>query len=245
MHALRWLTIAMTMALVAGPATGEEADDALRARFAASLAPVLPGLEITEIRPSPVPGLYEVMLGAMVLYVSEDGMHVIRGDLYDLADKRNLSEAARERARASLLARVDPAQTINFEPAGETRSTLYVFTDVDCTYCRAMHREIKQLNAAGIAVHYLAYPRTGIGSESYDKAVSVWCAVNRQDAITRSKAGEDLPKASCENPVADQYRLGERLGVDGTPAVMLEDGRQIGGYIQADRLIEMLTGGEG
>ena len=114
---------------------------------------------------------------------------------------------------------------IEFSPSNrEVSHTLYIYTDIDCGYCRKMHQEINQLNDAGIAVRYLAYPRSGIGGESYDKAVSVWCAADRQQALTESKAGKLLPSASCTNPVADHYRMGEAMGVRGTPAVYLENG---------------------
>jgi len=102
-----------------------------------------------------------------------------------------------------------------------------------------MHLEVGELNAAGIAVRYLAYPRTGIGGESYDKAVAVWCSKDRREALTASKAGKKLKAGACPNPVKEQYQLGEAMGVRGTPAVYSDTGESIGGYVPAKELIRM------
>jgi thiol:disulfide interchange protein DsbC len=229
------LILLLSIALAPGAAG---ADPDLKARFHDKLKDVLPGMEITSIRPSPIPGLYEVMFGAVVLYMSEGGDYVVRGDIFDLAQKRNLSEEARTQTKAELLAGVDIEDMIEFKPEGKTKTVLYVFTDIDCPYCRKMHQEIQELTRGGIAVRYLAYPRAGLDSESYDKAVSVWCAEDRNAALTRAKAGKSVPARTCPNPVADQYRLGEAIGITGTPSVMLPDGTHIGGYVPAQELIE-------
>jgi len=115
-----------------------------------------------------------------------------------------------------------------------------VFTDIDCGYCRKLHADMDKYNAQGIRVRYLFYPRAGLRSESYRKAVSVWCADDRKAAMTAAKTGRPLPARSCVNPVADQYNLGRQLGVRGTPALVLEDGEIIPGYVPPDKLRTML-----
>jgi len=130
-------------------------------------------------------------------------------------------------------------------PAKNSKHTISVFTDIDCGYCRKLHNEIDQYNAKGITVRYLAFPRAGIGSPSYDKAVSVWCEKDRQAAMTRSKSGETLPKASCKNPVAEEYELGQLLGVNGTPALVLDNGSLLPGYVPANRLVRVLNEAKG
>ena len=115
-----------------------------------------------------------------------------------------------------------------------------VFTDVDCTYCRKLHKEVPQMNKMGVEVRYLAYPRGGVGSPGYDKLVTAWCSDNRQDAITRMKRGEELAPKSCDNPVAHEYELGHLAGLSGTPAIVLEDGSMVSGYVTADQLGKML-----
>ena len=127
-----------------------------------------------------------------------------------------------------------------FAPEKEVKHTISVFTDIDCGYCRKLHQEMAEYNKHGIKVRYLAYPRAGVGSEAYEKAVSVWCADDRQKAMTAAKTGGELKQKTCDNPVEAQFMLGQQLGISGTPALMLEDGQIFPGYVPADRLITML-----
>jgi len=113
---------------------------------------------------------------------------------------------------------------------------------VDCTYCRRLHHDVEAINALGIAVRYVAYPRGGAQSGAYEKMVSVWCAANKQQAITQAKNGQNLPARECNNPVLNQHALGNRIGITGTPAIVLEDGTLIPGYLDVDRLSAMVLG---
>lgn len=231
-------------ALLACAATAATADEqALEQRFAERLKGVLPEVNITSVKPAPVPGLYEVMLGGQVLYMTEDGRHVVRGDVYDLDAQRNVTEDRRAEARLDAFAALGTESMIEFAPPGKPKHVVYVFTDVDCGYCRKMHSEIDQLTSAGVAVRYLAYPRAGIGSEAYDSMVSAWCAGDRQQALTDIKAGKPIPPATCDNPIDEHFRLGNVLGVQGTPTIILESGKELGGYAPAPQLIEILEAG--
>lgn len=234
---MRMRVVFFSLVLVSGGAALADAER--ESRFAARLATVLPDAEITSVRPTPVDGLYEVALGPRVLYMSDDGRYVLNGDLMDIVERRNISEERRAEQRISALAAAADG-AIEFGPANP-RHVLYVFTDIDCTYCRRFHSEIDQLVAAGIAVRYFAFPRAGLQSESYRKAVSVWCAADKRRALTDAKAGRTVPKAECDSPVEEQFELGEAMGVRGTPAVYLDDGRELGGYIPAPRLVQMLN----
>ncbi len=225
---------------------GVRADVELNARLAKTIEKVLPGTPVTTVAPGPIPGLYEVMLGPSVLYISEDGRFLIKGDVFDLDSLENMTKIRRAQARVDAFAELGVENMIEFAPKNRKAiRTLYVYTDIDCGYCRKMHLEVGKLNDAGIAVRYLAYPRSGIGSESYDKAVSVWCADNRRNALTASKAGKTIKPSTCENPVTEHYRMGEAMGLRGTPAVYLDDGDQIGGYVPAQELIQMLIPAKG
>lgn len=232
-------TLALMAALLMG-AAGASADTGLEQRLTAAVARVLPDVEVTAINPGPIAGVYEVMLGPSVLYISEDGQFIFKGDVFDLKTLDNVTAKRRGAARIEAFAELGVDSMIEFAPAGDAKRTIYVYTDIDCGYCRKMHLEVAELNAAGIAVRYLAYPRTGIGGESYDKAVSVWCSKDRREALTASKAGKTLHVASCPNPVDEQFRMGEAMGVRGTPAVYSDTGELIGGYVPAAELIRML-----
>jgi thiol:disulfide interchange protein DsbC len=221
------------------------AADPVEDRIRTRMTQLFPEDTVTAISPSPVAGIYEVMLGASLFYITGDGRHVLRGDLIDLDTRQNLSNVRRAEARKQVFAGLDENDVIEFAPDdGKTRAKLFVFTDIDCGYCRKLHQEVPELNAAGIAIDYLAFPRSGLTGESFDKISAVWCSDDRRKALTAAKAGELVTAPSCENPVADQFAMGQAMGVGGTPAVYTRDGQELGGYIPAQRLIKMLAEGK-
>jgi len=207
-----------------------------------ALGGVFPGVTPTEINPSPMAGVSEVLIGPRLFYVSNDGKYLLQGSLIDLETRTDISEERRNGIRLTAINDLGEENMIVF-PAKNARHTITVFTDIDCGYCRKLHNEIDQYNDQGITVRYLAFPRSGVGSASYNKAVSVWCEKDRQAAMTRSKSGETLPKANCDNPVKDEYELGQLIGVNGTPAIILEDGSMLPGYIPAAKLAKALDQG--
>ena len=206
------------------------------------LASQLNGVAVEDITDAPIPGLYEVAVGANVAYVTKDGRYIIRGDIYDAETSSNVSEETRARARAAMLGSVDSDSMIVFKPTkGEVKHTVTIFTDIDCGYCRQFHREIDKVTALGIEVHYLFYPRTGPDTESWTKADEVWCAPDHNSALTRAKLGGEIPNsAECATPVEDHYALGQRIGVRGTPAVFSESGELLGGYLPPATLAKVL-----
>lgn len=195
-----------------------------------------PNIRVTRVTPSPVPGIVGLeVTGGTILYGTTDGRYLFAGDLYDLtgADLVDVAEEGRAERRRALLAKVGTDGMVIFRAKGETKAAINVFTDVDCGYCQKLHLEVPQLNAMGIEVRYLGYPRAGIGSESYDRIVSAWCAKDPNDALTRIKAGENIPQATCDNQIAAHYGLAREMGVAGTPAIILENGAMLPGYMPA------------
>lgn len=229
------------LALLAGPAQADQVTE----RLAARMGKLFPKEKVTDVSPAPIPGLYEVLVGASLFYVSADGRYVVHGDLIDLDAHVNVSDQRRSEARKQVFEAMDSKGYIEFpSKAKETRKTLYIFTDIDCAYCRKMHTEVGRLNDAGIAVRYLAFPRTGTKGPSFEKAVAVWCAANRQEALTQSKLGMVIDSPKCDNPVAKEFELGNAMGVTGTPSVYTEQGKHIGGYVPAEELIQMMQDGK-
>jgi thiol:disulfide interchange protein DsbC len=217
--------------------------DAAGARILERLKAGRPDLDYSAPKPSALPGLYEVqVIGGPLLYVSGDGEHFLAGDLYAIGVGGfvNVAEQQRQVQRRELLAGVRTEDTILFSPENP-KAIISVFTDVDCGYCRKLHQEMAELNRRGIAVRYLAFPRAGLGSESFRKLATAWCAKDRQDTLTRLKNGESIPENVCPgNPVAAQLALGEQVGVQGTPALVLADGTLIPGYRPAEQLAREL-----
>ncbi|ROR29831.1 DsbC family protein [Inmirania thermothiophila] len=237
---LRMLFAGAALALAAGlPVRAEEA---ALAAVRAHLARILPDRSPDRVAASPVPGLYEAVYGTDVFYITADGRYVLQGDLIDLEARANLTEQARAGQRRALIEQVPESEMIVYGPA-DARHTVTVFTDIDCPYCRRLHAQMAEYNRLGIRIRYLAFPRAGIGSESYRKAVAVWCAQDRRAAMTEAKQGRPVPERTCDDPVARHYRLGRQVGVTGTPALVREDGRMIPGYVPPQRLLEILERG--
>jgi thiol:disulfide interchange protein DsbC len=207
------------------------------------LTALRPDIPIEKVSPSPLPGIFMLeLVGGTIFYGTADGRYLFAGDLYELGetDLINLAEEGRVAKRQALMAAVSESDMVIFPSDNETLAVINVFTDVDCGYCRKLHQEVPRLNELGIEVRYLAYPRAGIGSRAYEKIVSAWCADDPNDAITKLKAGESIPDINCTNPVAAQYALGQQVGVSGTPAIVLEDGRLLPGYMPADELAKTI-----
>ena len=232
--------------LMAGLSAGASAEvpPDTREKIETALERALPEVNRGEIGETPIEGVYQVeMEGGAFLFVTADGDHIISGELYrNSADGLvNLSEAERKVTRRNLLAEIPESEMIVFSPEGETKAVVNVFTDVDCGYCRKLHQEVPELNSKGVEIRYLAFPRAGINSPGYDRIASAWCNDDPQQALTALKSGKQIETNVCEgNPVAREYELGERMGVRGTPALVLNDGTMIPGYRPADELIELL-----
>jgi thiol:disulfide interchange protein DsbC len=185
-------------------------------------------------------GLFEVVIDSgEIIYFSEDLSYGFEGNVIEMATGTNITEAKRKGQRKAILAALDESELIIYEPK-ETVHTLTVFTDIDCGYCRKLHSQMAEYNALGIKIRYMAFPRTGIDSESFDKIEDVWCAEDRKQAMTDAKNGKQVNSKHCESPVAAQYKLGGKLGVNGTPALFLDSGESLPGYVPPKRLRQIL-----
>ncbi|XOV90091.1 MAG: DsbC family protein [Pseudomonadota bacterium] len=235
MKMVRLLSLSILLFSSSALALGPEE---LKARLSALKLPV------QTITQSAIPGMFEVRLdGGQSLFVTEDGKHFLTGDLYEASDDGfiNLSEESRSEHRREALAALDVKDMVVFSPPSDkVKATVSVFTDIDCGFCRKLHQEVPALNRMGIAVRYLAFPRSGPDTPSYDKIVSAWCADNPQEALTLAKLGQDIEPKTCKNRVAAQYELGNELGVTGTPSLIYEDGTLVPGYLPADQLARRL-----
>lgn len=232
---MRTFSCCLALLFVAIPVSAGEAE--IRARLAESL----PGISVDAVEPSSIPGLWEVTVGPRVVYVSPDGRYLVQGRVLDLETESDVTEIRQRDARVAWLDGLDESRMIIFEPEGDTRHTITVFTDIDCSYCRAFHAEIDRTLAAGIRVRYLFYPRTGPGTTSAQKADAVWCSADRRSALTRAKAGERVTAPECgKTPVMAHLNLGQAIGVTGTPMIVTDSGTLIPGYVPTAQLLEEL-----
>lgn len=212
------------------------------ARLLVELRAIRGDLPVGDVGPSPVPGIWRVELsGGNVVYGTGDGSFLFAGDLYAIDNGLvNLTERVRERRRGKLISEAAPDSMISFWSHSTTSDSIYVFTDVDCPHCRAFHQEIQELNDRGVSVHYIAFPRAGVGSETYRRMVSAWCASDPRMAIGELMSGSALPDRQCENPVAAHHRLARQAGLVGTPGIVAPDGRLLGGHIPPKELVAAL-----
>jgi thiol:disulfide interchange protein DsbC len=216
------------------------ADIAVSAAELAAVAARISGAKVSELHATPVPGIYEYRQGTAIAYVTQDGRFAFTGDLYQLKDKANLTDTRRREVRRSLIGALPESSMIIFSPK-HPRYTVTVFTDVDCQYCRALHRQIAEYNRLGIRVRYLSFPRTGPNTESWSKAEQVWCSADRQSALTQAKLDKPLAAPVCKsNPVAQHYALGIELALPGTPGLVTENGDLLPGYLAPAELLEAL-----
>jgi thiol:disulfide interchange protein DsbC len=237
MSLVRFIVVLLIFLSGSATAMAEDQDAAAKAKILASF----PDLDFDDIGPSPVAGLYEVQLGSSVSYVSSDGRYLIRGDIYDSVTEQNLTEARRTSVRVRAVENVGENSMIIFEPE-EVKRTITVFTDIDCGYCRKLHRQIDEYNDYGIKVRYLFFPRSGPDTMSWYKAEHVWCAPDRNSALTRAKAGEPVQSDGCgTTPVEQHYLLGRAFGISGTPAIIVDNGELIPGYVAPNELSEYLN----
>jgi thiol:disulfide interchange protein DsbC len=229
------------------PASGEamditerNANNRLKDTLSKNLKTAGINAKVTSIRRTELPNLYWVSLeGLPSVYTTADAKYIFQGDVVrlDKNDVHNVSEALQAGDTKALLARVKPQDSINYKPSGNTRAVVHVFTDVSCPYCHKLHEEMASINAKGIEVRYLAWPR----AEQFVPAMAaIWCSEDRVAAFDAGIKGMPVNAPQCKNPVMEHYSLGQQIGVNGTPAIYSSDGKYIGGYMTADELAKRL-----
>lgn len=203
-----------------------------------------PALPIDSLSDGPYPGLFEVITDAQVVYVDEDMTLLFQGEMINLADGVNLTEARLAGIHMGLINELGEENMLVYKGANDSDRSITVFTDINCGYCRLLHGEIDTLLQAGISVRYLMFPRAGLESESRTALESVWCADNPQDAMTAAKAGEPVVEKTCDTPIETHYSLAGQVGLRGTPLIYLDNGTALPGYREASVIVEMINSSE-
>lgn len=253
---LKHIAVAMLGAAVSLTAVADEqiTEEGIEDRILEALGQARPELEFSDVRPAPIDGLYQVQVsGGPLLYVTPEADKMIAGDIFsiDRGGFSRLEDPEVVARRQELVDSLKDANTINFAPEGETKAVVYVFTDVDCGFCRRLHTQINEYrdggetkpgyNDFGIEIRYLAYPRAGANSPSADKLETAWCADDQQATMDRLKNMQDVEHVACDNnPVAEHYKIGGDVGVSGTPALLMPDGKMQAGYLPPENLAQAL-----
>lgn len=238
---MRNLFVSLVSLLLAGPVIAEAVADAEELEHVrATITAMFPEINSEDIVPSPVDGLYAISKGTIVAYISGDGRYLMQGDIIDLHTQRNVTEDSRTESRKLIMDKVEAGSYITFSPKKVDYSVV-VFTDIDCTYCRRLHRQIQEYMDKGIEVRYLLYPRNGPRTDSWKKAADVWCADDRNSALTAAKLDQKFATHSCNSDVITEiFALGQDIGLRGTPAIVFADGTLVAGYLPADQLRKSL-----
>jgi thiol:disulfide interchange protein DsbC len=240
---MKRLIIASTLVLSASVAFmplvfADAAGDALAAKLKAAM----PGIPLTSVTPSPIAGIYEVVAGSDVIYMTADGKYMFQGVLVDFEARKNLTEARRVGIRAELLKQIKDDDTIVYAPMGMPKHTITVFTDPSCPYCRKLHAEVPELVKNGVKVRYVLYPRAGLDSPVGRTSVGIMCAKDRKAEMEKAVAGQTLNLPMCEtHPLAKQLELGGALGLEGTPYIITDEGVVISGYRPAADILKVLN----
>ncbi|MCE9677789.1 bifunctional protein-disulfide isomerase/oxidoreductase DsbC [Shewanella sp. AS1] len=237
MKLTRTLTLLCTLFTLplAMAASSNTADHQLKQKLSETLS-----VEITSLKPAPIAGLYEAITNRGVIYISEDGSKLFHGNIYDLENgMQNLTEVALAGPRLEQIKPFEDKMLVY--KAKNEKHVITVFTDITCGYCRKLHQEMAEFNDLGVTVRYLAFPRQGIPSKNANDMAAVWCSADPLKAMDDAKAGKQVDNAKqCDAQIAEQYRLGQSLGVTGTPAIILEDGSMIPGYQPAKQLLQAM-----
>lgn len=225
------------------PSAGESTEEthkrvyqAFRERF--------PDLPIDSLTDAPYPGLFEVITDSQIVYVDEDMTLLFQGEMINLKDGINLTEARLSGIHMGLINELGEDNMLVYPAETESDRSITVFTDINCGYCRLLHSEIDTLLQAGVSVRYLMFPRAGLESESRTALESVWCADNPQAAMTAAKAGEPITEEVCDTPVETHYELAGKVGLRGTPLIYLDNGTALPGYREASVIVEMINASE-
>lgn len=237
----RAATLLLAVLLAASVSAGAENVSAELQKVRETVATRFAEISPEDVFESPVPGWYMIRKGAIVAYISGDGRYLLQGDLIDLQQNANLSEESRNEARADMMSAVSDDQLIVFSP-DDVEYSVAVFTDIDCTFCRRLHAQINDYMEAGIEIRYFLYPRNGPKSASWVKAENVWCADDRNEALTLAKLDKEFPTRSCNaSIVSKHYAIGQDVGLTGTPAIVLDNGTLFSGYMPAARLKQAIV----
>ena len=239
MNRIPLIFAALIAGLLTANAYGDMADDKDFNAVQEKLRTLVPNAKTIAISETPIDGILQVQINSDIVYVTANGQYLLQGQIMDIDTRVNITDQAKSGISMDLLADLNRDEQISFTPE-KAKYDLLVFTDIDCGYCRKLHNQVAEYNEEGIAIHYMAFPRAGVGSASYDKFVSVWCAADQKEAMTLAKAGDEPVPQKCPNPIADQYELGREVGVTGTPALVTTDGTLIPGYMPPEQLRQRL-----
>ncbi|AOM41037.1 bifunctional protein-disulfide isomerase/oxidoreductase DsbC [Xenorhabdus hominickii] len=195
------------------------------------------GIKAEAIHPSPVSGFSTILTDHGTIYISDDGKYLLQGVLYDISG--NVPKKVSNQALVKKLDAMKDQMIIYKAP--KEKHVVTVFTDITCGYCHKLHENMQQYHDLGITVRYLAFPRHGMEQKPAKEMQSIWCSATPVKTLNAAFKGESIsPIKNCKIDIAKHYQLGLQFGVQGTPAIVTQNGNVIGGYLSPKDLLAEL-----
>lgn len=196
------------------------------------------GIENIEISDSPVKGLKTVISDEGVMYASEDGQFFLQGHLVQILEDGSSVDLS-NKPLMGRLAQLEPEMIVY--PAKEQKHVVTIFFDISCHYCQILHKDTKKLNDLGITVRYLSFPRQGTEHANAEAMEAIFTAEDPKSTLDAIMLGKQKATAMKKPDIVKKhYNLGLQFGVEGTPAIVTENGQLIGGYLKPDQMLKVL-----
>jgi len=229
----------LLITMVLGAVSAVHANEAEIKELKENISKRLPVNTKLSVKTTPIKGVYEIMAGGQIMYADKDARYIFDGDLIDLKTKQNITEDTRGVVRLNALDKLGEKNMLVYKPDGKVKHTITVFTDIYCPYCRKLHDEMGDYMNNGVKVRYIFVPFKG--PKSVQTSVSVWCAKDKNKAMDLAKSGNEVEKKTCDNPISQHQALATEIGIRGTPAIMLESGKILPGYVPSNKLLLQLN----
>jgi thiol:disulfide interchange protein DsbC len=205
-----------------------------------ALTKQFPGAQISSIKKTPYSGLFEVYMDGQLVYVDAKAQYVFAGDVIDLKNRRNLTQARLNQLQAVKWDSLPLGNALKAVKGNGARK-LVVFSDVDCPYCRKFEAELAKVD--NITVYTFLYPIEGLHPKAVQASKQIWCAPDRNKAWNDYITGGNVPanEGKCANPVEATIALGNKLKVSGTPTIIFANGQRVPGMVPAAQLEKLLA----
>ena len=184
-------------------------------------------------------GVFEVVVGTDVYYTDQATSYVMIGRLIDAKTRQDVTQARRDELMKVDYAKLPLDQAVRLRVGKGTRQFV-TFEDPNCPYCRKLHTDIQGMK--DVTVYVFLYPI--LSPESFEKAKNIWCSKDRAAAWNAAMIEGKAPAAAaadCKHPLQQNLQLGQRLGVNGTPTLIFQDGRRMPGASSTDEIEKRLV----
>ncbi|MHA3893611.1 DsbC family protein [Acinetobacter sp. GXMZU3951] len=197
-----------------------------------NLAKQHPELKIQNIQATEMPGIYSGSMDGQVVYLGENAQHMLVGSMIRLKDQQNLTKDLILKQNSvdwKKLPLQDAVKTVR----GTGKRQLAIFSDPNCPYCKQLEAELKKLD--NVTIYTFIYP---IKPQSVAPSKAVYCAKDQSYAWENLIAKGIAPAGnkSCANPIERNLKLGQALGVKGTPTIIFSNGFKTSGGFPAEQI---------